>query len=151
MTGLVPSYTIIPLYPISPLISLVVGILLNQRQSYVSNMVEQSCMVSPLFPSLPPLMLHVWSVYLQTGSFWGLLLVANLPAPRSAFGCLPCTTCRLSSEESPTEFFTLGHAGRGQPIWSVENMGKFGVTITTILKTEIWGSPKMGVPPNHPF
>ena len=50
MTGLVPSYTIIPLYPISPLISLVVGILLNQRQSYVSNMVEQSCMVSPLYP-----------------------------------------------------------------------------------------------------
>jgi hypothetical protein len=128
MTGLVPSYTIIPLYPISPLISLVVGILLNQRQSYVSNMVDQSCMVSPLYPFTAPLMLLIWSVSQQNWVILGAL-VANLPASYGFpmvflwfscgfpvvflwFSCLPCTTCRLSSEESPTEFSTLGHAGR---------------------------------------
>ena len=124
MTGLVPSYTIIPLYPISPLISLVVGILLNQRQSYVSNMVDQSCMVSPLYPFTAP----TYASYMECfptklghfGGFWWqifqlpmvfLWFSCGFPVVFLWFSCLPCRTCRLSSEESPTEFSTLGHAG----------------------------------------
>jgi hypothetical protein len=136
MTGLVPSYTIIPLYPISPLISLVVGILLNQRQSYVSNMVDQSCMVSPLYPFTAPLMLLIWSVSQQNWVILGAL-VANLPASYGFPMVFPWFSCGfpmvfVSSMYNLSPVFR-GIADRVFYTWSRRKVDRFDLWRT-------WGS-----------